>query len=78
MFPDQLSAGKRIDEIVSLVDLTATLVDIAGGHSLSQFDGDNLMPLIQGHDTDWKDFAFSEYLAHGVETTHGDATKGTI
>ena len=76
MFPDHLSAGKRIDEIVSLVDLTATLVDIAGGHSLSQFDGDSLIPLIENKTTDWKDFAFSEYLAHGARRPMAMLRKG--
>ena len=62
-----MSAGKRIDEIVSLVDLTATVVDIGDVQSTTQLDGDSLFPLIQGTASDWKDFAFSEYLAHGVE-----------
>ncbi len=76
MFPDGVSVGKRIDEVVSLVDLTATLVDIAGGHSLSQFDGDSLMALMEGNVTDWKDFAFSEYLAHGVQRPMAMLRKG--
>ncbi len=76
MFPDRVSVGKRIDEVVSLVDLTATLVDIAGGHSLSQFDGDSLMALMEGNVTDWKDFAFSEYLAHGVQRPMAMLRKG--
>ena len=76
MFPDRLSAGKHLDDVVSLVDLTATLVDIAGGHSLSYFDGDSLIPLIQGIETAWKEFAFSEYLAHGVERPMAMLRKG--
>ena len=76
MFPDKLSAGKRIDEVVSLVDLTATLVDIAGGKSQEQFDGDTLMPLIQETNADWKDYAFSEYLAHGVQRPMAMLRKG--
>ena len=78
MFPDRLSAGKRIDEVVSLVDLTATFVDIAGAQSLSHLDGDSLLPLMQGTASDWKDFAFSEYLAHGVERPMAMLRKGTI
>ncbi len=39
MFPDKLSAGKRFDEVVSLVDLTATLVEMTGGKNREQFDG---------------------------------------
>ncbi len=76
MFPDKLSVGKRFDEVVSLVDLTATLVDIAGGKKREQFDGDTLMPLIQETSHVWKDFAFSEYLAHGVERPMAMLRKG--
>ena len=64
--PGHLQAGKRIDSVVSLVDLTATLVDLANAPLLGQLDGDSLIPLIQGTAPDWKNFAFSEYLAHGV------------
>ncbi len=76
MFPDYLSASKRIDEVVSLVDLTATLVDISGGNASSQLDGDSLMHLIRDTTTDWKDYAFSEYLAHGVERPMAMLRKG--
>ena len=67
VLPNKVSAGKRINEVVSLVDLTATLVDMADAHPLSPLDGDSLLPLIQGNANDWKDCAFSEYLAHGVQ-----------
>ena len=61
---------------MSLVDLTATLVDIAGAQSINQFDGDSLLSLMQGTTSDWKDFAFSEYLAHGVECPMAMVRKG--
>ena len=64
--PGHLQAGKRLDEVVSLVDLTATLVDLANAPHGGQMDGDSLMPLIRGTAPEWKNFAFSEYLAHGV------------
>ena len=64
--PGYPQAGKRIDEVVSLVDLTATLVDLANAQQVGQTDGDSLIPLIQGPAPEWKNFAFSEYLAHGV------------
>ena len=64
--PGHPQAGKRIDSVVSLVDVTATLVDLANAPLLGQPDGDSLIPLIQGTASDWKNFAFSEYLAHGV------------
>ncbi len=76
MLPDSISERRQIDEVVSLVDLTATLVDIAGGDSIAQLDGDSLIPLLQDHADDWKDYAFSEYLAHGVERPMAMLRKG--
>ncbi|RKU27323.1 choline-sulfatase [Candidatus Poribacteria bacterium] len=67
MFPDRLQAGRRIAEVVSLVDLTATLVDFSGDQEFSQLDGESLLPLIHDPNLNWKDSAFSEYLAHGVQ-----------
>ena len=66
-WPGGLPAGKRIHSVVSLVDLVATLVDLAGAPSdIAPLDGDNLMPLARADADTWKDEAFSEYLAHGV------------
>ena len=76
MFPDRLQAGSRIDEVVSLVDLTATLIDLSGEQVNSQLDGDSLLPLIHGTDSNWKDSAFSEYLAHGVQRPMAMLRKG--
>ena len=66
-WPGHLPAGRRISEVVSLVDLVATLVEVADAPRAFQLDGDSLLPLMQGTTTAWKDEAFSEYLAHGVE-----------
>ena len=76
VLPNKVSAGKRINEVVSLVDLTATLVDMADAPPLSPLDGDSLLPLIQGNANDWKDCAFSEYLAHGVQRPMAMLRKG--
>lgn len=76
MFPDRNHAGKRIDEVVSLVDLTATLVDFSDEEVTSQLDGDSLLPLIHETDSTWKDYAFSEYLAHGVQRPMAMLRKG--
>lgn len=66
-WPRYLSSGHRIDEVVSLVDLTATLVDVAGASQITSLDGETLLPLMRGSAENWKDEAFSEYMAHGVE-----------
>jgi choline-sulfatase len=66
-WPGQLPAARRIRPVVSLVDLVATIVDLAGADQDLPLDGDSLLPLINGRAPAWKDEAFCEYLAHGVE-----------
>ena len=66
VWPGHLPAGCWVDEVVSLVDLIATVVEIAGATPITPLDGDSLLPLMRGEVEDWKDEAFSEYLAHGV------------
>lgn len=65
-WPGRLPAGRRVAETVSLVDLVATVVDIAGAPGIAPLDGDSLLDLATGSTTGWKDMAFCEYLAHGV------------
>lgn len=60
-----LPAGRRVNGAVSLVDLVATIVEAAGA-SPEGIDGDSLLALARGEAAEWKDEAFSEYLAHGV------------
>ena len=65
-WPGQIAGGQRIGEVVSLVDLVATIVEVADARSIAPLDGDSLLALMQGSNTSWKDEAFCEYLAHGV------------
>ena len=64
-WPGYLSACDTIDHTVSLVDLIATIMDIVDAPS-DGLDGDSFFPLMKGDNLQWKDNAFSEYLAHGV------------
>ena len=65
-WPGQLPQGRRVAETVSLVDLVATVVDIAGAPAVTPLDGDSLLNLAVSSAAEWKDMAFCEYLAHGV------------
>lgn len=67
VWKDKISGGKRLPEVVSLVDVVATICDIAGDDTDLPLDGDSLLSLMTTGDPDWKDEAFSEYLAHGVD-----------
>ena len=65
-WPGHLPAGRRVNGVVSLVDLVATIVEAAGASSEGALDGNSLLAPSRDEAADWKDEAFSEYLAHGV------------
>jgi choline-sulfatase len=74
--PSLFPAGKRVSQCVSLVDLTATVLDLAGispedQKGRWQVDGDSLLPLFRkgerGNEGTWKDEAFAEHNAHGTD-----------
>ncbi|MCY4526041.1 MAG: sulfatase-like hydrolase/transferase [Anaerolineaceae bacterium] len=65
-WPGQLPAGQRLPQVVSLVDVVATMLELAGVEPPVSLDGDSLVGLLRGRDADWKDEAFAEYCGHGV------------
>lgn len=65
-WPGQLPADRRVSEVVSLVDLIASVVEASGATPVAPLDGDSLLPLARGEGHSWKNEAFAEYLAHGV------------
>ena len=75
-WPGHIPTGGRISEVVSLVDLVATLVEIADIPQQVPLDGESLLCLMQGKHADWRDEAFSEYLAHGVSRPTAMLRKG--
>ena len=70
VWPGRIDGGRRLSQVVSLVDVTATLCDIASDNCELPLDGDSLLPLLLSEnwgDPNWKDEAFCEYLAHGCD-----------
>ncbi|MCY3832488.1 MAG: choline-sulfatase [Chloroflexi bacterium] len=67
VWPRRIAPSQRLSQVASLVDVTATICDIAGDACDLPLDGDSLLPLLTDGDPDWKDEAFSEYLAHGTD-----------
>ncbi len=65
-WPGSLPEGRRVTESVTLVDLVASMVALSGADAGGSLAGDDLLPLAAGTDPNWKDEAFSEYLAHAV------------
>ncbi len=64
-----LPAGKQINNPISLTDLFPTVCDCLRIPILEGLQGVSLMPLINGNIGSYpRDFAFSEYHAHGMPT----------
>jgi choline-sulfatase len=70
-------AGRWVDECVSLVDVTATVLDLAGvgPDPDARLDGDSLLPGLRG-EVPWPDCAFSEYTAHGTDRPRAMVKRG--
>jgi choline-sulfatase len=70
-WPDRFPAGARFEGAVSLLDLTRTLVDLAGAPDPGDLDGDSLLPVLRDggpspSGAPWKDEAFCEYYGHST------------
>jgi choline-sulfatase len=67
--PNRYSPAQR-SEVVSMADLTATLIDLAKVPEkdawLSDLDGDSFLALLEGGNAPWKNVALSEYYAEGT------------
>lgn len=70
-WPGTVPENTRSDSPVSLVDLTATILEIAGldlaDPAYCLLDGDSLTPLLLGDSEGWKNEAFTEYEAPATD-----------
>ena len=78
-WPRGLPAGRRVSGAVSLVDVTVTILDLAGVPITERpwrMDGESLVPLLRGDSSEWKDEAFAEHLAHGTDRARAMLRRG--
>jgi choline-sulfatase len=54
-------SGDRVREIVSLIDVCPTLLDLAGARPLPNATGASLAPLLREEQVSWANQAFSEF-----------------
>ncbi len=70
-WPGMIRGGQRLPGDVSLVDVTATILDMADvlteRRQFMEMDGESLLPLLRGETMLWKAEAFSWHLAHGTD-----------
>lgn len=60
-WPGRIQAGRRIDHVISSLDINATMVDALGGTPLPTSRGRTLLPLFENPSAEWDDIAFSEF-----------------
>ena len=60
--------GRRLEELVSSLDITKTILDYAGVAAPDCMAGDSLRPLLEGKDVTWRDELFLENLYTGRDT----------
>lgn len=56
--------GLRSDALVSLIDMSATVLDLAGLDPGSAVDGASLLPLLRGEDAGWREDLVAEFHGH--------------
>jgi choline-sulfatase len=61
----RVAAGETTST-VSLVDLLPTFLDFAEADAAETTDGDSFTGLLLGNDSNWKDYAVSEYYSEGT------------
>lgn len=59
--PGVVPEGARLDRVVGGVDITATVLDLLGGHALPNASGRSFAPLLRGEPCAWDDLAFAEF-----------------
>jgi len=65
-FPQRWKGGQRRPLVSSHVDLVKTIIDLGGGTTPADWNGDSMVPYLDNHNHAWKDFALSEYYAHNI------------
>lgn len=67
--------GKNVDELVSSLDITSTILDYADVSQPDQMEGHSLVPLVAGRAVQWRDTLFLENLYTGRDTPFSEGVR---
>lgn len=59
-WPDKIKKGSVSNALISLTDLTPTLIDLAGGEAVANLDGKSINPVLLGNQQEHRDYLFAE------------------
>ncbi len=63
-YPKRWKGGQRRKKVCSLLDVTQTILELAGTEAPSDWNGDSMLPWLDNKNYSWKDFAVSQYYAN--------------
>jgi choline-sulfatase len=75
-WPKRWGQGIRKTEICNLLDIIQTICDVAGADIPPDWDGNSMVDFLDDENSPWKDYAVSEYYAHGIAAGHCMIRKG--
>ena len=61
-------------ELVSLIDLTPTLLEAAGAKIIPNLPGRSLLPLLKGESKEWRRYLFTEFHIHSAHNYYPQRT----
>ncbi|MFO7899319.1 MAG: sulfatase [Planctomycetota bacterium] len=64
--PGEFEPGTRVDRLTSTMDLTPTLLELAGAETPDDLDGLSLLPLLADRAAPWRDHLFAEQTFHAA------------
>lgn len=73
--PGHLPKGERRSQVVNLVDLASTIIEVAGADPLPNCDGVSFLNVLRSDDPNWIDLTFSEYYSDGLSPWAGSAVQ---
>ena len=72
--PDK-KRGRQVDNLVSSLDITSTILDYAGVRQPEEMEGRSLVPLVAGEKVKWRDALFLENLYTGRDTPFSEGIR---
>lgn len=67
--------GQTLDQLVSSLDITSTILDYAGIRQPKEMGGRSMVPLVQGENSPWRDAIFLENLYTGRDTPFSEGIR---
>ncbi len=59
--PEIIRPGTKVEQLVQNIDIAPTILHAAGLQTPDNMDGKSFLPLLEGHNVNWRDAIFYEY-----------------